>query len=140
MTVDGTAGVRFTPQRRAVLDVLRASTDHPTAAEVLDRVHRIDPGIGAATVYRTLALLVSTGEAVELKLDSGDSARYDGNTLTHDHVICDGCGRAVDIERVAVAPVTRAADSVETRTGFEITGYDLRFRGRCPDCRTQATV
>jgi Fur family transcriptional regulator, peroxide stress response regulator len=136
VTVAGPPGVRLTPQRRAVLDVLRESTDHPTAAEVLERVHHRDPGIGAATVYRTLGLLVAMGEAFELSLGDGASARYDGNTTHHDHVVCEGCGRAVDVERVAVAPVTRAASTVESRTGFAVTGYDLQFRGRCPDCRT----
>jgi len=49
--------LRLTPQRRAVLDVLRECDDHPTAADVLTRVRRRHPGIGAATVYRSLALL-----------------------------------------------------------------------------------
>jgi Fe2+ or Zn2+ uptake regulation protein len=133
------AGLRLTPQRRAVLDALRASTDHPTAAEVLDRVRAVDPGIGAATVYRTLALLVASGDAVELTLGSGASARYDGNTSSHDHVVCDGCGRAVDIAPVAAAPVRRVTTAVEERTGFTLTGYDLRLHGRCPSCQSPTT-
>jgi Fur family ferric uptake transcriptional regulator/Fur family peroxide stress response transcriptional regulator len=138
VTVAEPPGVRLTPQRRAVLDVLRESTDHPTAAEVLERVHRTDPGIGAATVYRTLGLLVATGEALELSLGDRASARYDGNTAHHDHVVCEGCGRAVDIERVARTTVTRAATTIESRTGFAVSGYDLQFRGRCPECRDAA--
>ena len=123
--------LRMTPQRQAVLDVLLTSYDHPTAAEVYDRVRRVSPGIGAATVYRTLARLVESGHALELSLGDGSSARYDGNVARHDHVVCDTCGRAVDVE----TPLPNRAISLLSRdTGFRITGYDLQFHGRCPDC------
>jgi Fur family ferric uptake transcriptional regulator/Fur family peroxide stress response transcriptional regulator len=141
----------MTPQRRAVLDVLRASADHPTASEVYDRVRAVEPGVGAATVYRALAMLVQTGQAAELTLGGGSgaeeadapskygaaaaaprkrSARYDAHVDAHDHAVCTRCGRAVDVAAVRpdLARVARA-------TGFEITGYDTQFHGRCPDCR-----
>ena len=129
----------MTPQRQAVLDVLATAHDHPTAGEVYDRVRRVHPGIGAATVYRTLSMLVDSGQALELTLGDGSSARYDGNVQRHDHVVCDGCGRAVDVQTplprrsVASAVTTLARD-----TGFRITGYDLQFRGRCPACAAAA--
>src|SRR3954451_24263204 len=93
----GTGG-RGGPPGHGGPDVLGSSHDHPTAAEVYDRVRRVHPGIGAATVYRSLALLVETGQALELSLADGASARYDGNVGRHDHVVCVGCGRAVDVE------------------------------------------
>jgi Fe2+ or Zn2+ uptake regulation protein len=128
------ATVRLTPQRQAVLDVLRSCEDHPTAADVLSRVRRRHPGIGSATVYRSLAWLVDNGEALELSLGDGASARYDGNTTHHDHVVCIDCGRAIDVPRNNPGPnVTGLA----RRTGFAISSYDLQFRGRCPDCRKQ---
>ncbi len=125
--------VRLTPQRRAVLDVLAASHDHPTAAEVFERVRAQLPGIGAATVYRTLSLLVESGQALELSLGDGASARYDGNVDRHDHLVCDACGRAIDVH----SPLPREAlGRLADATGFTVTGYDLQFRGRCPDCST----
>lgn len=127
------AAPRLTPQRRAVLDVLRSSRDHPTAAEVYDRVRALAPGIGAATVYRTLSMLVTTGRALELNLGDGVAARYDANTSRHDHLVCEECGRAVDID----LPVPSALVAELNRmTDFQITGYDLQFRGLCPRCRT----
>ncbi|HET7531217.1 MAG TPA: transcriptional repressor [Mycobacteriales bacterium] len=129
-----TAGARMTPQRSAVLDVLRASTDHPTAADVLERVRGVQPGIGAATVYRTLALLVESGQALELTLGDGQSARYDAKVSRHEHVVCRDCGRAVDVEPT-VSP--RTVRTLSERTGYTITGYDLQFHGRCPDCTTR---
>jgi Fur family ferric uptake transcriptional regulator/Fur family peroxide stress response transcriptional regulator len=138
MTTTGPV-LRLTPQRRAVLDVLRDCTDHPTAAEVIDRVRHQHPGIGAATVYRTLRLLVETGEALELSLGDRASARYDGNTTHHDHVVCDTCGRAVDLSRTSASPMAGPtadmARAIARDTGFDVTSYDLRFHGRCADCQ-----
>lgn len=121
---------RLTGPRRAVLDVLRASSDHPSAADVLDRVRRVRPGTGAATVYRSLAHLVDSGLALELALGE-DAARFDANTARHDHVVCESCGRAVDVDVILPGELVKLAVG---RTGFTIRAYDLRFRGRCPDC------
>jgi Fe2+ or Zn2+ uptake regulation protein len=127
------ADLRLTPQRAAVLEVLRAARDHPTAAEVYERVRAVAPGIGSATVYRALALLVSSGRALELSLGDGAAARYDANTDRHDHAVCDGCGLAIDIDQpIPDGVVTEIA----RRSGFAITGYDLQFRGLCPSCQT----
>jgi Fur family ferric uptake transcriptional regulator/Fur family peroxide stress response transcriptional regulator len=126
---------RITPQRQAVLDVLRAATDHPTAQDVLDRVRRTAPGIGAATVYRTLNLLVASGQALEL--DLGDTAaRYDANVDRHDHVVCVRCGAAADVDASLPA---RLAREVARVSGFAVTGHDLKFTGLCPTCQHQST-
>lgn len=122
---------RVTPQRRAVLDVLIAAHDHPTAAQVFDRVRAHQPGIGAATVYRTLALLVADGQARMLSLGEGASARYDANVSRHDHVLCVDCGAAMDVE--APLPTGALAD-MASRTGYDLIEYDVQFRGRCPSC------
>lgn len=122
---------RVTPQRRAVLDVLMAAHDHPTAAQVFDRVRRKQPGIGAATVYRTLSLLVDDGQARVLSLGEGASARYDANVTRHDHVLCIDCGAALDVD--APLPTGALAD-MSSRTGYDLTEYDVQFRGRCPAC------
>lgn len=126
---------RLTPQRRAVLDVLQATTDHPTAHEVYARVGAGSPGIGFATVYRALHALVDAGLALEL--DLGDTAaRYDANVHPHDHVVCDGCGRAGDLDPV-LPP--RALGDVARTTGYAVTGYSLTFRGRCAACSSKGT-
>lgn len=122
---------RVTPQRRAVLDVLMAAHDHPTAAQVFARVRHHQPGIGAATVYRTLSLLVDDGQARMLSLGDATSARYDANVSRHDHVICVDCGAAMDVE--APLPAAALAD-MSAHTGYDLTEYDVQFRGRCAVC------
>ncbi len=124
--------VRLTPQRQAVLATLEAATDHPTAAEVFERVRLEVPGIGPATVYRTLALLVAQGLALELSLGDGSAARYDGNTARHDHLVCSSCGAACDVDSALPAGLLR---QMTRTTGFSITRYDVQFHGLCPNCQ-----
>lgn len=120
----------LTQRRRAVLDVLRATDDHPTAHEVYARVRATTPGIGFATVYRALHALVDADLALELDLGDG-AARYDANTHPHDHVVCDGCGRALDLDPVLPA---RTLGEIAKTTGYDVTGYSLTFRGHCAAC------
>jgi Fe2+ or Zn2+ uptake regulation protein len=123
---------RSTPQRRAVLDVIDHADDHPTAAEVLERVCESLPGVGAATIYRTLGMLVESGQLVEVRLGPGDAVRYDRNVDRHDHLVCDSCGKLVDVQiRI---DRHRTLDSLETRHAFRVTGYDLRIHGVCGEC------
>jgi Fur family ferric uptake transcriptional regulator/Fur family peroxide stress response transcriptional regulator len=128
---------RLTPRRQAVLDILVESPDHPTAAQVFERVRQQHPGIGAATVYRTLGLLVAGGQARVVPFADGASARYDANTGRHDHVVCVSCGTAVDI---AAALPASAASELAAQAGFDLVGYELQIRGRCPACRRKAST
>jgi Fe2+ or Zn2+ uptake regulation protein len=134
---DDGSTLRLTPQRRAVLEVLRESTDHPTAADVYERVRAQTPGVGAATIYRSLALLVGSGAALELNLGAGAASRYDANTNRHDHLVCEVCSRAVDVDS-PLSPLALA--DLETDSGFSLSGYDLQFRGVCPECRSAASA
>jgi Fur family peroxide stress response transcriptional regulator len=50
----GREGLRLTPQRRHVYEVLMAKRDHPTATEVFIRAQKRMPSISLATVYNCL--------------------------------------------------------------------------------------
>lgn len=129
---------RSTPQRRAVLDVVQNAPDHPTAADVLERVLEKLPGVGAATVYRSLAMLVESGQILELRLGPSVAVRYDRTVDHHDHLVCDQCGRLIDIH----AGVDRAQllESLNVQEDFQVTNYDLRIHGICADCSSATTT
>ncbi len=124
---------RMTPQREAVLTAVRSSRVHPTAEEIIRQVRETSPGIGVATVYRTLDLLVRHDRVQELRVGDESVTRYDGNTRRHDHVICRECGRVFDIE---VSLPTRVVDDAAGQVDVSIETYDLQFTGRCGSCRT----
>src|SRR3989441_1083128 len=88
-------GLRLTRQRRIILEVVRATDAHPTAALVYRRVRRRLPRVSLATVYRNLRVLAAEGFLAE-RADTG-GLRFDGNTRPHDHFTCLVCGRIYDV-------------------------------------------
>jgi Fur family peroxide stress response transcriptional regulator len=126
--------LRLTPQRRAVLDVVAEAQDHPTARQVLDRVRERVHGVGAATVYRTLALLVASGQVAELRVGEGQALRYDQNVHSHAHLVCTACGQVQDTHvQLDAGDLAELTD----KTSFILAGYDVRLHGRCAQCVAQ---
>ena len=81
----------FTKQRRAVLEVVKASHDHPTAADIMDRLREKHRN-SIRDIYNSLKYLVRKGLIKELHITGGVS-RYDGRMEEHHHAVCDKCGR-----------------------------------------------
>jgi Fur family ferric uptake transcriptional regulator/Fur family peroxide stress response transcriptional regulator len=120
-----------TVQQRAILQVVRAARDHPTAADIHRRVRRTLPRIGRATVYRTLARLAADGIVAIVRL-RGRHARYDGIAEPHDHLVCARCARIVD---VAVARPRAFGRAVARRHDFQLAEHRVELVGVCGACR-----
>ena len=121
----------LTPQRRAVLDVVRARAHHPTAAEVFEAARRSLPGISFATVYNSLRYLKEAGLVSEIAFGNGAS-RYDRETDRHDHAICSACGQLVDFNLPGTVALTRSAARASR---FKAESVHLTLVGLCPKCR-----
>lgn len=124
--------LRLTPQRRAILEVLRGTDIHPEASWIYQEVRKKLPTISLGTVYRNLDLMAAAGLIQELTLDA-QLSRWDGHPHPHYHVVCLHCHRVADIELsgLAVELNARAARASE----FAIQGHVLHFVGLCPSCR-----
>jgi len=120
-----------TPQRLAVMRALLESGDHPRAEVVYAKVRAEHPHISLATVHRTLETLCEIGEAHKVT-PLHETARYDGNTRPHHHVVCVRCKRIEDIE----APEFDALLKGRMRLGeFELIGCSVEVRALCKSCR-----
>ena len=122
--------VRRTRQRQLVLEAVRKSDDHPTAAQVYKRVRRRYPKIAYATIYNALRWWVAQGELREFTF-GGDAARYDRNQERHDHAICTRCGKLIDAE---VKLPQKLLDEVQRQTGLRVTTHHVQFLGLCSSC------
>jgi Fe2+ or Zn2+ uptake regulation protein len=122
-------GLKVTPQRQGVFRALHGNPHHPTAEAVHALVAADMPTISLRTVYATLHDLAAMGEIGELDLGTG-SARFDPNVTPHHHLVCDRCGRVHDVE----APVGTIELPADLDHGFEVTGTQIVFRGRCAQC------
>src|SRR5262245_37207695 len=123
-------GLRLTRPRRLILDVVRATDAHPTAAFVYQKVRRRLPRVSLATVYRNLRMLAAEGFLAE-RTDTG-GLRFDGNTRPHDHFTCLTCGRIYD---VPARDGRGGRRRIAARTGFEVLDHRTEYYGRCGTCR-----
>jgi len=122
---------KLTPQRDAVLQVILAREDHPTANDIFEAARQRLPTISYATVYNSLRYLKEAGLVLEIKF--GDSAsRYDRETDRHDHAICNSCGKLVDFDLPQTAELMQAA---ARKSRFKPESVHLTLRGLCVDCR-----
>lgn len=88
-------GLKITPQRIAVLEVLAKSFDHPTVESILKQVLETVPGISATTIYNTLDTFVEKGLVRRVKTDA-DVMRHELVTGHHHHLYCYDSDRMED--------------------------------------------
>jgi Fur family ferric uptake transcriptional regulator len=125
------AGERVTRQRLLVADALDAVRKQVTAQELWARLRTRDPGIGRATVFRTLEALVVAGVARRLEQDGHVYAYVACRPEHHHHLACRRCGRVEEIDEGFIRPV---ADRLAAERGFRIDDARLDFYGLCADC------
>lgn len=119
---------RSTTQRRAIRQVFIDSDRPLSTQEVLDLSQTHKSGIGIATVYRTLKMLINTGWLAIVKLP-GQPPRYEvAGKPHHHHFYCNHCGRAFE-----VPGKTDLLRSMVPR-GFTLEGHDVVLNGRCAEC------
>lgn len=121
--------IRDTAQRRAIRSALRSAGRPLAPEEVLDSAKGEAPGLGLATVYRTLKALVSSGEALPVELP-GASPRYEaaGSRHHHHHFRCTSCDRVYELE--GCVPAVRSL----VPRGFKMTSHELLLEGVCAAC------
>ncbi len=126
------AGLRLTPQRRAICRYLAQTDEHPTAQQIFAAIRPAFPSLSLATVYNTLDTLVRLG-AVHALGGAGDGAiHYDADIRPHVHLACLECHQVVDLPCDAVAELNH---KVEHESGYHILGARLVYYGLCPDCQ-----
>lgn len=127
-----TRNFRMTPQRAALLRLIAASADHPSASDLYEQIKAQFPTTSPATVYKTLHLLKELNEVLELGF-SNDDNRYDGNRpYPHPHLICVRCHKITD---PPVSLIDNLTQEVAGLTGYQVLSHRLDFYGLCPDCR-----
>lgn len=122
--------LNLTVQRKAVLDVLLDSHDHPTAADVIERLRERGYQFAYGTVYNSLRYLTDSGLIQELKLGEAVS-RYDARTEDHQHIICKKCGK---VDEVLAEVPQDWVNKVAEQTKYTITEAHVVLEGVCEEC------
>lgn len=135
------AGVRFTPQRRQVLEIVLESHCPMGAYDVLARMNEGGGRTAPVTVYRALDFLMAQGLVHRLQSrnafvgcsspdahDESDGA--DGGTQ---FLICGDCGTVAEMtDRSIERAIRKRAETA----GFTIAAPVVEVEGTCPNCVT----
>ncbi len=124
-------GFRMTPQRHAIMHILKASGEHLSPSQVYEQARQTVPGVTEPTVYRTLEFLAAN-DLVQPALNENRHLVYEIAGHDHHHLICSSCGAQVNIEPEALL---NAISSLEDQTGYHINASHITFFGLCPKCK-----
>ena len=128
-------GLRWTPQRRALLEVLVWSHGHMTGIELIELARRRDPDTTPSTVYRTLSVLEELGL---VRHSHGHDGREEFHVLPareHGHLTCDACGGTWEIEATEANGIV---GSLQRTRGFSVDLSHLTISGQCAGCAAKA--
>lgn len=111
------AGMRVTGPRRAICSVLADPTlDHLSVAELQNRAQEVlGRPIDLSTVYRTVDTLQEAGIVHHVHLGHGASVIHLTESGHHHHLVCDLCGRTVDLPIEELGPLGDLLESHDYR-------------------------
>ena len=120
--------MRTTRQREAILRTLTDAGRPLSAVEILHLARSIVPGLGLATVYRTVDALARSGQATSVEIPAKPPRYEVAGKGHHHHFLCTRCHRAFEVEGCPghlEAHVPR---------GFVLEGHEITLFGRCAGC------
>ena len=127
-------GLRQTPQRRAIVELVFSTRQHFTAEQLYDWARARDASVSRATVYRTLTLLTESALIQELELGK-EVKYYDPNYVAHpdhNHIICLDCGEIIEFGSPVI---DRQAQKIAQAQGFTVKSRRLQILATCDEFR-----
>jgi Fur family peroxide stress response transcriptional regulator len=122
-------GFKATHQRIVITQTVLRSKNHPTAEEVFEQVQQIYPTLSLSTVYNTLNILKQMNLVNELAFN--DTSRFDPNVRPHINLVCETCGKIVDVEDKNLEKVI---NRVSEEKGFSVSSHRIELFGQCKSC------
>lgn len=123
-------GLKLTPQRRAIVDVLvELKHLHPGADIVYREGRKRMKGLSLSTVYATLHEFCRRGLIRRLEFDRVEN-RFELSMEEHVNLVCRECGRIIDFE----VPFSSDPLKIERETGFQVQDKRIEYYGHCLNC------
>jgi Fur family transcriptional regulator, ferric uptake regulator len=122
-------GQRRTRQRETIETVIREAGGPLTVQEILERAQEEIPGLGIATVYRTINLLQEAEQIHTVVLPSGESRYEPVGRGHHHHFQCRVCNGVFDLHECPMELPKKPLAG-----GFVVEDHEVTLYGRCPGC------
>jgi len=124
-------GLKLTPQRILITDIIHDAVGHLTAEEIIEKARTKMPGVNKSTVYHTLELLEESGCVYKSEL--GDQFIYHhADEGHHHHLTCRECGKTIECDEDMLTPFKK---SLEKQYGFHIDFKHMIMSGVCHECQ-----
>src|SRR2546425_3765049 len=127
------AGGKHSSKRDQMLRIFLAQEGHLSADDLFDLVRRHAPGIGRATVYRTLQWMVEARLA--RKVDFGEGRfRFEPSYghPRHFHLICNTCHRSSEF---LSSDIESLVEEIAAARNFAAGQTVVQIYGTCEECR-----
>lgn len=126
--------MRLTRPREVIAAALamhaRAGSDF-AVEDLWQEIHLSDPGLGRATLFRTVDNLVDLGILDRIEVGNGIRRYRVCRPGHHHHLICTRCHR---IQEVAICLPEEQLVTASEKLGFSVERHALELYGRCADC------
>jgi Fur family peroxide stress response transcriptional regulator len=118
-------------KRDAILMALCGREDHPSARQIYEELKPSIPGLSLGTIYRNLGLFREEKTAASLGVVHGEE-RFDGRTEGHSHLICERCGRVMDLP-------PELQEELNAKLSLKVNNFSIDtsktvLYGYCEDC------
>jgi Fur family transcriptional regulator, ferric uptake regulator len=128
------AGGKRSTKRDRIVNTFLRQQGHLSADDLVAVLRRSDPGIGRATVYRTLQWMVGAGIARKVDFGEGRS-RFEPSYghPRHFHLICTTCHSSSEF---LSSDVESLMEEIASARNFATEHSIVQIYGVCEECRT----
>lgn len=121
---------RSTAQKAIISSALEYEKRFVSAQQLHRTLEDQGHTVGLATVYRQLNALSESGHADSITIAEKQLFRACSQEEHHHHLVCENCGKAVEIEPPSEDWITTTAQS----HGFAVTRHVFEIFGLCAEC------
>jgi Fur family peroxide stress response transcriptional regulator len=125
-------GLKVTPQRIAVLDIILNLNNHPTAENIEEYLRLNYPHVPIGTVYKILDAFIEKGIISRVKTDKG-IIRYDAIQEKHHHLYCSESEKIEDFYDDELNKILEDYFMKKQIPNFKIENIKLQIIGRFTD-------
>ena len=128
----GERGVRLTPLRKRVLELVWQSHEAIKAYALLDKLGGAGASAKPPTVYRALEFLLAQGLIHRIESDNAyTGCRHPETPHECQLLICDDCHH---VEEVTITSVSDTLRQQAGKHGFRVNRQMVEIHGQCPAC------
>ncbi len=126
-------GLRLTPTRRRVLEMIVHSPGGAKAYDLLDTLAKEHSAARPPTVYRAIDFLLSNGLIHRIEsLNAYVRCTCPEHVQAYQLLICEICGNVQELHEELI---DQRLDAAAAKQGFSVEKKTIEVHGRCQDCQ-----